>query len=249
MTHFPTWEGGWGGCGQSLARDGLTFLSEWSLTKRMRKRLDSDVRRGQIAEAALKLVVSEGISALTVKNIARQVGVTPPALYRHYAGKTEILAAVLEHILGVYAEGRERAFQRASGPVALLRELFFAHVRLFERYPSVPVLFYSDLLWLEEPSLGERLNSHLAVFADEVAGVVRRGQMSGRIRADEPPERLFVAFLGLFSSLGILAGRGLCHVDMAAQAETNWTIFETYITAANAPSGRAGTENNCEVVP
>ncbi|EGB15428.1 regulatory protein TetR [Pseudodesulfovibrio mercurii] len=216
----------------------------------MRKRLDSDVRRGQIAEAALKLVVSEGISALTVKNIARQVGVTPPALYRHYAGKTEILAAVVEHISGVYAESRRRVFREAAGPVARLRGLFFSQVRLFERHPAVPVFFYSDLLWREEPSLGERFKRHLEEFADEVSAVIRRGQDEGGIRADEPPERLFVAFLGLFSTLGILAGRGLCHVDMAAQAETNWKIFETYITAADAPSGRAGRErNNCEVVP
>ncbi|MGE4422339.1 MAG: TetR/AcrR family transcriptional regulator [Pseudodesulfovibrio sp.] len=216
----------------------------------MRKRFDSDVRRGQIAEAALKLVVSGGISALTVKNIARQVGVTPPALYRHYAGKTEILAAVLDHILGAYTESRERAFRKAAGPVPLLRELFFSHVRLFERYPAVPVLFYSDLLWLEEPSLGERLNRHLDEFAAEVAGVVRRGQADGRIRADETPEGLFTAFLGLFSSLGILAGRGLCRVDMAAQAGTNWKIFEDYITHIDGRPEQAGVQgDNCEVVP
>jgi AcrR family transcriptional regulator len=215
----------------------------------MRKRLDSDVRRGQIAEAALELVVSEGISALTVKNIARQVGVTPPALYRHYAGKTEILAAVVDHILGVYTESRDRAFREAAGPVGLLRELFFSHVRLFKRHPAVPVLFYSDLLWLEEPSLGERLNRHLDGFADEVAGVIRRGQDGGRIRADETAERLFIAFLGLFSTLGILAGRGLCQVDVASQAGTNWKIFEDYITRTDGRPSKDVQRDNCEVVP
>lgn len=216
----------------------------------MKKRLESDVRREQIADAALKLVVTEGISALTVKNIARQVGVTPPALYRHYAGKTEILAAVVDHITGMHTESRERVFREVAGPVDLLRELFFSQVRLFERNPASPVFFYSDLLWHEEPSLGERFRRHLEAFADEVAGVIRQGQDAGRIRADETPEQLFIAFLGLFSSMGILAGRGLCRVDMAAQAETNWNIFEHYITTADAPSGRAGMKrDDCEVVP
>jgi AcrR family transcriptional regulator len=216
----------------------------------MGKRFVSDVRREQIAEAALKLVASEGISALTVKNIALQVGVTPPALYRHYAGKTEILSAVVDHILGAFARGRERALAEAAGPVSLLRGLFFSHVRLFERHPAVPVLFYSDLFWLEEPSLGERLNGHLEAFADQAAGIIRRGQASGRIRADEPPERLFTAFLGLFSTLGMLAGRGLCRVDMAAQAGTNWKIFEDYITHIDGRRGQAGVRgDNCEVVP
>ncbi|WP_207263216.1 TetR/AcrR family transcriptional regulator [Desulfovibrio sp. Huiquan2017] len=216
----------------------------------MRERLDSDVRKGQIADVALELVVSEGISGLTVKNIARQVGVTPPALYRHYAGKTEILAAVVDYITGVYTESRKRVLRKTAGPVTLLRELFFSQVRLFERYPAVPVFFYSDLLWREEPSLGALLNRHLEEFAAEVAEVIRQGQGLGRIRTDETPERLFIAFLGLFSSMGILAGRGLCRVDMAVQPEINWKIFENYITTADASSGRAGMERgDCEVVP
>lgn len=227
----------------------LTFFSEWPLTMNMRKRLESDVRREQIAEAALKLVVSEGISALTVKNIAAKVGVTPPALYRHYAGKTEILAAVVEHILEMYAESRRRVFREASGPVALLRGLFFAHVRLFERLPAVAVLFYSDLLWREEPSLGERFNRHLETFADEVVEVVRKGQESGRIRGDSPPGELFIAFLGLFSSLGILAGRGMYRMDMGAQAELNWNIFEEYITRSGGLRKRTDVgRGNREVV-
>lgn len=216
----------------------------------MRKRLVSEVRREQIAEAALKLAVSGGTAALTVKNIAREIGVTPPALYRHYAGKPEILGAVVDHVIGVYEENRRRVMGRTAGPVALLRDLFFSHVRLFERHPAVPVLFYSDLFWREEPSLGARLNRHLEEFGNEVAGLIRQGQEVGRIRDDEPPERLFIGFLGLFSTLGMLAGRGLCRVDMAAQAETNWKIFETCITPAGVRPGQAGAPcDNCEVVP
>jgi AcrR family transcriptional regulator len=216
----------------------------------MRKRLESEVRRGQIAEAALKLVVSEGVSALTVKNIAREVGVTPPALYRHYAGKTEILAAALDHIVGIYAESRRQAFRKTEDPVEQLKALFFSHVRLFERHPAVPVFFYSDLLWREEPILGRRLNRHLKELEDELTEVFRQGREAGRIRPDEPPKQLFIAFLGLFSSLGLLAGRGLFRLDIESQAKTNWRIFETYITNMKARLEQADAKrDNCEVIP
>ncbi|WP_272698716.1 TetR/AcrR family transcriptional regulator [Desulfovibrio sp. Fe33] len=216
----------------------------------MRKRLESDVRRGQIADAALKLVVSEGVSALTVKNIAKEVGVTPPALYRHYAGKTEILAAALDHIVGIYTENRHRVSRETGDAVELLKALFFSHVRLFERHPAVPVFFYSDLLWREEPILGRRLNRHLKEMEDELTEVFRKGQEAGRIRTDEPPKRLFIAFLGLFTSLGLLAGRDLFHLDIEKQAETNWRIFENYITNTDLRPERTETKSdNEEVVP
>ena len=63
----------------------------------MAKRMTTTIRREQIAEAALALVAEQGVTALTARNVARAVGVTAPALYRHFpGGKADILASVLD---------------------------------------------------------------------------------------------------------------------------------------------------------
>ncbi|MGW4874682.1 TetR/AcrR family transcriptional regulator [Streptomyces chartreusis] len=53
-------------------------------------------RRELILSAAADLFVKQGYSKVAMADLAGAVGITPPALYRHFKGKQEILATVLE---------------------------------------------------------------------------------------------------------------------------------------------------------
>lgn len=53
-----------------------------------------------VIEAALELINREGLAALNFRRLAVELGVTTMAPYSHFAGKDEMLAAILEHVLG-----------------------------------------------------------------------------------------------------------------------------------------------------
>ena len=59
----------------------------------------STLTRSRILDAALELAAAEGITAVTMRAVAAQLGVTPMALYRHVAGKQELLDGVVERLL------------------------------------------------------------------------------------------------------------------------------------------------------
>ena len=52
-------------------------------------------RQQQIVETAIKLIADKGIQNLTTKNLAKEIGISEPALYRHFSSKLEILKAVI----------------------------------------------------------------------------------------------------------------------------------------------------------
>ena len=52
-------------------------------------------RRGEILDAALVVFGEKGYEAGTMRDIARRVGVTEPAFYRHYESKEAILADIV----------------------------------------------------------------------------------------------------------------------------------------------------------
>jgi AcrR family transcriptional regulator len=52
-------------------------------------------RRGEILDAALAVFGEKGYEAGTMREIARSVGVTEPAIYRHYESKEAILADIV----------------------------------------------------------------------------------------------------------------------------------------------------------
>jgi AcrR family transcriptional regulator len=57
-------------------------------------------RRGEILVAALQVFAEKGYDAGTMRDIARRVGVTEPALYRHFASKEDLFMELLRATAG-----------------------------------------------------------------------------------------------------------------------------------------------------
>jgi AcrR family transcriptional regulator len=56
------------------------------------------VSRDRIARAAVRLADKEGLTAVTMQRIAREVGLTTMALYRYFPGKAEVVALMVDSV-------------------------------------------------------------------------------------------------------------------------------------------------------
>lgn len=52
-------------------------------------------QRKKILAAAVELYLQDGLDGFSMRKLAKQIGVTAPALYRHYDGKEHLLADVM----------------------------------------------------------------------------------------------------------------------------------------------------------
>lgn len=192
----------------------------------MAKRLTTTIRREQIAEAALALVAEQGVAALTARNVAKSVGVTAPALYRHFpGGKADIVASVLDLLDAVTSEGLRRAINDPGSALIKLRRCFDVHIGVIERYRAVPNLFMSDLIWIDEPQLKARMLENRRQQQAQVSAIIREGQEAGEIRHDIEADQIFIQFLGQFLTIAILYSRRGDMIDPKNQAEANWKMF------------------------
>jgi AcrR family transcriptional regulator len=127
---------------------------------------------------ALDLIVEQGYHATSVRDLARRVGVTVPALYYHYENKQAILVELLmgsmRSVLGrcraAVAEAGEEPVRRFSALVECL-VLFMTH--------RAPLAFLDTELRSLEPANRERyvaLRDELEVLLrDTVTAGVRTG--------------------------------------------------------------------------
>jgi AcrR family transcriptional regulator len=56
--------------------------------------------RRRIAEAALAIADAEGLEAITMRRLAAELGAAPMAAYAHFADKRELLAEVVDSVMG-----------------------------------------------------------------------------------------------------------------------------------------------------
>jgi AcrR family transcriptional regulator len=106
-------------------------------------------RRAQILAVAAELFAKHGYHGVSIADLGAAVGVSGPALYRHFEGKDALLAEMLisisEHLL---AGGQERA---ASGdPQEVLVALVEFQAEFAQREPELIVVQDRDLANLPE---------------------------------------------------------------------------------------------------
>ena len=103
-------------------------------------------RREQILQAAAQLFAERGFHGVAIDDIGAAVGVSGPALYRHFAGKEAMLA---EMLLGIserlLAGGSERVADAGDDPAAQLRALIAFQVDFALDHPALITVQDRDL--------------------------------------------------------------------------------------------------------
>lgn len=125
-------------------------------------------RRDEILAAARSLFLKEGVDRVTIRALCARVGVTAPALYRHFKDKREIIIAICNETFGKLLERFRRIRATEADPLETLKQMCESYVLFaLAHRDEYRLMFVSkDLLMLE--FAGER-----AIETDEDA--IRHG--------------------------------------------------------------------------
>jgi len=153
-------------------------------------RADAQRNRERILDVAKEAFARHGANA-SLDDIAKQVGVGPGTLYRHFPTREELLQAVYRAELEKLAEA-EQKFTQTMAPTDALR----AWLLLF-----VDAIAAKQLI---APALNTLLGDPKKVFETSYAkmhqairALVKRGVESGDIRSDLDPVDLLRALIGV----------------------------------------------------
>lgn len=87
-----------------------------------------DLRAALIAEG-LRLLAARDVEDLSLREVARGVGVSATAVYRHFPDKAALMAALAAHGLDMLSQVQHAAYDAAGGGVAGFNATGAAYVR------------------------------------------------------------------------------------------------------------------------
>lgn len=90
----------------------------------------------QIVAAALDAVDEAGVPGLTLRGLARSIGVSAPAIYAHFADIDAILLAVSEHAFADLSGHLATVADQTTEPPARVRAVCRAYLDYAERHPG-----------------------------------------------------------------------------------------------------------------
>ncbi|MFD7293421.1 TetR/AcrR family transcriptional regulator [Streptomyces sp. NPDC059897] len=128
-------------------------------------------RRAEILAAAVPLFARDGFANVTNGQIAEAVGLAPSALYRHYPGKVDILAAACLQAAGLLAQAVDRNLEGTAGPheaVAALAATYVAYSFEHTALTSVAEAEFGGLPAESQRPLTLAQREHIAVWEQQL---------------------------------------------------------------------------------
>jgi AcrR family transcriptional regulator len=164
-----------------------------------RQRLSAEDRRSAIIAAARTLFACNGFRGTGTSEIAAAAGCSEPMIYKHFASKQALFAAVL-------ADGacfmRERFDASAAGEGDLR---FVRGLSGDPRVAELSRLRYLALTLTAEPEIQASLAAMVAQWQAGVRAAVDVARANGRIRADADVESVAMLFFGLAQAAGFMS--------------------------------------------
>lgn len=176
-------------------------------------------RQDEIVATALHLIAKEGIQELTMKKIAAAIGITEPALYRHFSSKSQILAAVVDSMAAARSALLRRPPAAEQDAASTILSFFVGHARLFAGEPALTVILFSEDLFRNDQALHERIalivGDTMRIIQEALADGVRRGAL----RPDLDPSMAALLLVGGFRQLVSSWRLGGCQFSLEEQTE------------------------------
>ena len=203
--------------------------------------LSEQVRKGErtraaLIHAAISRFASEGFNRVSLTDVARDVGVSPTAVYRYFPDKEALFeAAVDADAEALVAFARDALTRDVGGSLLeLLGRLAAGLVRAAHEHPLVArVLAGADIM---TPARILALPT-LAVFRSELADLLKFGQSVGAVRGDLDAA---VAALGLetvvLNHVGYLVASATTESD---EPDERWAAVVSLLDAALRPLSSA----------
>ena len=194
----------------------------------------SKIRKEQIARAAMSLIAVQGMKGLSVASVARKVGVVPSALYRHFKGKEEILAATVGLLRDLLLENVRLVRQESGLPLEQLRSLLLRHIQTVREFQAIPQILFSEGISDSHPRRKGAVYKMITEYLGQVAEIIAQGQRLGQIDPGLDPKTISVMFLGIIQPPVVLWYLSNGRFEVKKQAERAWEVFQEAIQTKNS---------------
>lgn len=137
-------------------------------------------RQIEIMEAATNRIYRFGIQNLTIKTLAADIGLSEPALYRHFKSKNDILLGLLNYYMLVLKNRTESvSFEKDESAPNELRAIFNSQLKVFSNNPAIVSVIFAENIFHFNETLSKKISEIMEMMFNTINLNIRKGQENG----------------------------------------------------------------------
>ena len=157
-------------------------------------------RRKEIIQNAAMLFTEKGYSAVTMRDIAKSVGIKAASLYNHISSKQEILTYIIIALAEEFTNGMEIVLNSKNSSIGRLKQIIELHVSITSNNQFGMASLNSDWMHLED-----KLDYYLRLredYENNLRSIIEQGIKNNELK-DGNSEVMLFSILSTLRSLYI----------------------------------------------
>lgn len=153
-------------------------------------------RQKEIMDTVMRLISEKGIQEFTIKNVSKNIGISEPAIYRHFESKMDILLGILSSFKQSTKTTLDRIRSSEISAIKQIESILFEHFQQFTANPTIAAVIFSEEIFQNDKRLSEEVFSIMQLSQDTMIALIEKGQKREEIRSDIPKESLSLIMMG-----------------------------------------------------
>jgi AcrR family transcriptional regulator len=200
----------------------------------MQKRKNTLVRQKEIVSAARKLIVKYGSENVTIKKMAKEIGVSEGAIYRHFKSKRDVLLLMIEDIQDTLIEDIDKHCLGGIGSLEVLERIILEHVSAIDQRRGVAFQVIAEVISKGDKKLNKKIFDLISKYTSRIRGILEDGINTGVIRPDIDLDATARLFFGMTQGLVNIWALSQYSFNLQDAYKPLWSIFVTGITQSQA---------------
>lgn len=154
-------------------------------------RLSTEERQKLIIDEAIKIIHDSGYQSLSIRELAKRVGISEPAIYRHFLNKEDIVLGILsrfnEFDLSLFKE-----VKTYDNPIDQIKCFVKFHFEFLNKNPEMTSVIFAEDIFNQSDFLKEKMLSIIMKRKKLMKSIIEEAKTKNQILNLETDELLTV---------------------------------------------------------
>jgi AcrR family transcriptional regulator len=190
----------------------------------------TSVRKKQIMDAARKLIMRSGSEHVTVRNMAKEVGISEAAIYRHFKSKAEILSFLADTVADGLLHDIEAAGSVGFTSVEIVNEILRTHLSSIEQRRGLSFLVLAEIISFGDKALNKKVSDSIQIYVERLRLLLADGARAGLVRSDINLQAAALLLFGMIQGLVSIWALNGYKFDLTEKYSELWKVYKESIT-------------------
>jgi len=152
--------------------------------------MNTATRKDEIVAVASSLFKEKGYNAVSMRDIAQEMGIKAASLYNHISGKKEILSTLILFLAEEFTRGMNAVVASEGKPLDKIKSVIEMHIDITVNHSEALAALNNDWMHLEDEDLTdfERMRE---AYEENFRKIVKEGIAVGDLKPRHPEVILF----------------------------------------------------------